>query len=78
MTKIPWFLSLFFALLALWSLTRSSAKIHKTLGFSLAIIDGATSAIKLKTIHLFKVSFKNKNVFFIVLFTLATIIQKLL
>ena len=29
MTKIPWFLSLFFALLALWSLTRSSAKIHK-------------------------------------------------
>jgi hypothetical protein len=29
MTKLPWFLSLFFALLALWSLTRSSAKIHK-------------------------------------------------
>ena len=29
MTKLPWFLSLFFALLALWSLTRSSAKIRK-------------------------------------------------
>ena len=29
MTKIPWFLSLFFALLALWSWSRSSEKIKK-------------------------------------------------
>ena len=40
MTKLPWFLSLFFALLALWSLTRSSAKIHK-----MAEIAGASKPV---------------------------------
>ena len=40
MTKLPWFVSLFFALLALWSLTRSSAKIHK-----MAEISGASKPV---------------------------------
>ena len=39
-TKVPWFISLFFALLALWSLTRSSAKIHK-----MAEISGASKPV---------------------------------
>lgn len=40
MIKLPWFLSLFFALLALWSWTRSSEKVHK-----MGEIAGASKAI---------------------------------